>query len=213
VLTTSATVLTVPAAVLVETAGARRDAGVHALEHLVTGLLPAIVANDRADVGVHSWLVEEEMGALRLAEDGPGEPGAGEQSMGEHGADEPGVGEPGVGEPGVGEPGVGEPGVGEHWAGANGVGVIAVFDRQPGSGFAVRAYERADVWLTAARQRIEDCACEAGCPACILAPGCGSTRPLDKDCARRLLAAFVPAPTESRSEPAAVGRRGKTGPR
>jgi DEAD/DEAH box helicase domain-containing protein len=111
----------------------RFDAGLHALEHLLTGVLPAIVANDRYDIGAHSWI------------------------------------------------------------GADGAAVIAVFDRRPGSGFAAAGYDRAEAWLTAARDRIEGCACGNGCPACILAAGCGSSRPLDKATARRLLATLVPA--------------------
>ncbi|HYI59364.1 MAG TPA: DEAD/DEAH box helicase [Microlunatus sp.] len=137
-LATTATVLTLPADVLSEIGRARRDAGVHALEHLLVGLLPAIVANDRFDVGAHSWL-------------------------GESGGAEAG---------------------------------IAIFDQQPGSGFVARAYERTDAWLTAARERIDACACESGCPACVLAAGCASTRPLDKLVARRLLAVMAPSATD-----------------
>ena len=62
-----------------------------------------------------------------------------------------------------------------------------MFDRQPGSGYAVRAYERADAWLAAAADRIAECSCDGGCPGCILTPGCGSSRPLDKPTCRRLL--------------------------
>ena len=86
--------------------------------------------------------------------------------------------------------------VGAHsWIDADGAAVIAVFDRRPGSGFAAGGYARADAWLTAARERIEECSCANGCPACILAAGCGSSRPLDKATARRLLAGLVPAHT------------------
>lgn len=108
----------------------RLDAGLHALEHLLVGLLPAVVANDRGDVGAHSWF-------------------------------------------------------------ADGVGVVAVFDRQLGSGFAARAYQHADDWLVAALDRITSCPCEAGCPACILAAGCSSRRPLDKSAGRLLLVSVV----------------------
>jgi DEAD/DEAH box helicase domain-containing protein len=109
----------------------RFDAGLHALEHLIAGVLPVIVANDRYDVGTHSWV------------------------------------------------------------GADGNAAIAVFDRRRGSGFAAAAYARADVWLSAARQRIEECSCGNGCPACILLAGCGSSRPLDKSTASRLLAGLL----------------------
>ena len=175
-LTTTTTVLTVPADVLSETGRARRDAGVHALEHLLVGLLPALVANDRSDVGAHSWL-----------------------------------GEAGLGRVEAGEVRVGEAGVGDARDGEAAVATIAVFDQQPGSGFAARAYERADAWLRIARERIEACACETGCPACILASGCSSTRPLDKGAARRLLA--VVAVTEPVHAEPAVGRREETGSR
>jgi DEAD/DEAH box helicase domain-containing protein len=116
----------------------RFDAGIHALEHLVVGVLPALLANDRYDVGSHSWI------------------------------------------------------------GADGAAVIAIFDRRPGSGFAAGAYERADVWLGIARERIEACGCGNGCPACILVAGCGSSRPLDKSTARRLLAGVIPIGTPKR---------------
>ena len=149
VLSTAATILTVPAdaagggpgtidqqptadpSALLELSRPRFDAGIHAVEHLITGVLPAIVANDRYDVGSHSWI------------------------------------------------------------GADGAAVIAVFDRRPGSGFAAAGYDRAEAWLTAARERIEECPCWNGCPACILAAGCGSSRPLDKGTARRLLGTLV----------------------
>ena len=125
----------------------RFDAGLHALEHLIAGVLPAIVANDRYDVGAHSWV------------------------------------------------------------GADGNAAIAVFDRRRGSGFAAAAYARADVWLNAARQRIEECSCGNGCPACILLAGCGSSRPLDKSTARRLLAGLL-VDTGSEGVGAAVDRGG-----
>lgn len=107
------------------------DAGVHALEHLLAGMLPAIVANDRADIGAHSW------------------------------------------------------------TNGDGSGTVAVFDRQPGSGFAARCYERVESWLGAAWERVTACDCDAGCPACVLAADCASDRPLDKEAARRLLAALL----------------------
>jgi DEAD/DEAH box helicase domain-containing protein len=139
VLATAATTLTVAAGLSggpeAGTASwLRIDAGLHALEHLLAGVLPALVANDRTDVGAHSWTSED------------------------------------------------------------GVGVIAVFDRQPGSGFAARAYERADAWLGVARDRIEQCSCESGCPGCILAAGCGSSRPLDKAAGHRVLVSLTSTP-------------------
>ena len=165
VLSTAATILTVTADAATDS-GRRRwataerselsrprfDAGIHALEHLITGVLPAIVANDRYDVGSHSWIE------------------------------------------------------------ADGAAVIAVFDRRPGSGFAAGGYDRAEAWLTAARERIEECSCGNGCPACILTAGCGSSRPLDKSTARRLLAAWSRRATAS-SEVRRLDRRDGAGRR
>ncbi len=169
VLSTAATILTVTAEAATPRAGSPRagtlgapspaerselsrprfDAGIHALEHLITGVLPAIVANDRYDIGSHSWI--EDTGAA----------------------------------------------------------AIAVFDRRPGSGFAAGGYDRAEAWLTAARERIEECSCGNGCPACILAAGCGSSRALDKGTARRLLATLVP----NSADPGRAGAPGDTGSR
>lgn len=187
-LATTAVVLTVPAEVLTGTGRARRDAGVHALEHLLVGLLPAIVANDRSDVGAHSWLGEGGSAPID-AEVGEAEGNRAEGSA----------------------TGGSQRGPGAAELGAAGVATIAVFDQQPGSGFAARAYERADVWLTAARERIEACPCETGCPACILAPGCASMRPLDKSTARRLLTLI--AATEPVRADTAVGPGEETGSR
>ncbi|MDN5769803.1 MAG: DEAD/DEAH box helicase [Microlunatus sp.] len=80
------------------------------------------------------------------------------------------------------------------WIGADGSTVVVVFDRQPGSGFAARAHDRAETWLSTAATRINECECTAGCPACILLPGCGSTRPLDKGIAQLLLAILTEDP-------------------
>lgn len=139
VLTTTAVMLTVPAEVITTLAPppsrARLDAGLHALEHLLAGVLPALVLSDLADLGSHSWLAEDPAPEDRSRQ----------------------------------------------------IGTITVYDRQPGCGYAARAYEQADAWLAAAADRIIRCSCESGCPACILSPGCGSTRPLDKLICRLLL--------------------------
>lgn len=149
VLTTTAVTLTITAetltAVTPPPSRARLEAGLHALEHLLAGMLPAVVISDIADLGSHSW----------LAEDQPQE-GRSQESRSRQ------------------------------------LGSVTVYDRQPGSGYAARAYERADAWLTAAADRITRCPCENGCPACILSAGCGSTRPVDKLTCRLLLEAVAP---------------------
>lgn len=59
-----------------------------------------------------------------------------------------------------------------------------------GTGFAARAFRVAERWLAASMQRVRDCQCEVGCPACILTP-CGSSRPVDRAGATALLQALL----------------------
>ncbi len=48
---------------------------------------------------------------------------------------------------------------------------VFVYDGHPGgAGFAERAFHTARSWLTATRQAIASCECEAGCPSCIQSP-------------------------------------------
>lgn len=63
-----------------------------------------------------------------------------------------------------------------------GAPTVFVYDGHPGgAGFAERAYQAAVAWLTATRDVIAECACEAGCPACIQSPKCGNgNQPLSK---------------------------------
>ncbi len=57
-----------------------------------------------------------------------------------------------------------------------------------GSGFAERGFEESDAWLSATLERLQTCACEAGCPACVVSPKCGNeNQVLDKQAATRLL--------------------------
>ncbi|OEU96783.1 DEAD/DEAH box helicase [Streptomyces nanshensis] len=66
---------------------------------------------------------------------------------------------------------------------------VFVYDGQAGgAGFAERAFRTACAWLTATRDAIAACECEAGCPSCIQSPKCGNGNdPLHKRGAVRLL--------------------------
>ncbi|MFC3237230.1 DEAD/DEAH box helicase [Streptomyces nitrosporeus] len=70
---------------------------------------------------------------------------------------------------------------------------VFVYDGHPGgAGFAERAFRTACAWLTATRQAIASCECEAGCPSCIQSPKCGNgNEPLHKRGAVRLLAELL----------------------
>ena len=70
---------------------------------------------------------------------------------------------------------------------------IVVYDGHPGgAGFADRGFSSAREWLTMTLAAIDDCGCTAGCPSCVQSPKCGNgNNPLDKDGARRLLAALL----------------------
>lgn len=76
------------------------------------------------------------------------------------------------------------------------LGRLAVFvydGHDGGAGFAERGYAAARRWLTATRQAIESCECEAGCPSCIQSPKCGNgNEPLHKIGAIRMLEELLP---------------------
>lgn len=72
---------------------------------------------------------------------------------------------------------------------ATGEPTILVYDGYPGgAGYAARGFEVFDAWLTATRDLIAACPCEAGCPRCVVSPKCGNgNEPLDKAGAVALL--------------------------
>ncbi|MBW2445056.1 MAG: DUF1998 domain-containing protein [Deltaproteobacteria bacterium] len=59
---------------------------------------------------------------------------------------------------------------------------IFLYDGTPGGlGLVASLFDRFETLLETTLERIADCECEAGCPACIHSPRCGSgNRPLDK---------------------------------
>lgn len=73
---------------------------------------------------------------------------------------------------------------------------VFVYDGHPGgAGFAERAFHTARAWLTATRDAIAACECEAGCPSCIQSPKCGNGNdPLHKRGAVRLLTHLLSEP-------------------
>ncbi|MFJ6541606.1 DEAD/DEAH box helicase [Streptomyces sp. NPDC091385] len=85
---------------------------------------------------------------------------------------------------------------------------VFVYDGHPGgAGFAERAFHTARSWLTATREAIASCECDAGCPSCIQSPKCGNGNdPLDKRGAVRLLGVLLRGAAEAESEDAGAER-------
>ncbi|MFD5895762.1 DEAD/DEAH box helicase [Streptomyces sp. NPDC060366] len=89
---------------------------------------------------------------------------------------------------------------------------VFVYDGHPGgAGFAERAFHTAREWLTATREAIASCECEAGCPSCIQSPKCGNgNEPLHKRAAVRLLGELLrsaPPPARTPDPPDLPGPR------
>lgn len=80
---------------------------------------------------------------------------------------------------------------------------VFVHDGLPGgSGLADAAFPLAERWWSATLDRLLTCACEAGCPACVVSPKCGNgNHPLNKDAAALIVATLLDAtkPSGSRS--------------
>jgi DEAD/DEAH box helicase domain-containing protein len=66
---------------------------------------------------------------------------------------------------------------------------IFLYDGHPGGlGLTASVFDRIETLLEATHERIRDCTCETGCPACVHSPRCGSgNRPIDKPAAERAL--------------------------
>ncbi len=81
---------------------------------------------------------------------------------------------------------------------------IFVYDGHPGgAGFAERAFEMAEAWLTATRDTVKACGCDRGCPGCVQSPKCGNgNNPLDKHGAVKVLSVLL-AQLERTGSPAA----------
>lgn len=69
-----------------------------------------------------------------------------------------------------------------------GQATICLYDGYPGGvGLSEDAYDKVEALLEATAERIENCPCARGCPACVQSPSCGdNNEPLDKRGAARL---------------------------
>jgi DEAD/DEAH box helicase domain-containing protein len=88
---------------------------------------------------------------------------------------------------------------------------IFLYDAAPGGlGLATSLWERVEALLEATLERVRDCPCEEGCPACVHSPRCGNgNRPIDKAAAARalsLLLAHEPLPRIDAAPEAAPAR-------
>ena len=71
--------------------------------------------------------------------------------------------------------------------------LVFIYDGAPGGvGYARAGAAAFEAWLTAARDLLAACGCEAGCPRCVLSPKCGNGNQfLDKGAALRLAEALL----------------------
>jgi DEAD/DEAH box helicase domain-containing protein len=74
-----------------------------------------------------------------------------------------------------------------------GTPMIFIYDGYPGGvGYARAGAARFAAWLGAARELLASCACQSGCPRCILSPKCGNGNQfLDKRAALQLAEALL----------------------
>ena len=70
---------------------------------------------------------------------------------------------------------------------------VFIYDGHPGGvGYARAGATRFPEWIQATWERLSGCACENGCPSCILSPKCGNqNRILDKHAAREIARALL----------------------
>lgn len=76
---------------------------------------------------------------------------------------------------------------------ATGEPLVFIYDGYPGGvGYARAGAERFSEWLRATRELLGRCACEGGCPRCVLSPKCGNgNQVLDKRAAYALAGALL----------------------
>lgn len=77
-----------------------------------------------------------------------------------------------------------------------------------GAGISYGLFGQMAALLAATRKNVSECRCEAGCPACVHSPKCGSgNRPMDKQAALRILVALLNGLSVSARKTGEDGRR------
>ncbi|MDP2726643.1 MAG: DEAD/DEAH box helicase [Dehalococcoidia bacterium] len=84
-------------------------------------------------------------------------------------------------------------GISTPWHADTGKPQVFIYDAHPGGvGIAEEGYERVEELWGRTLEVVSECPCEVGCPSCVQSPKCGNNnRPLDKEAARRMLAALL----------------------